>query len=95
MPANDGPKYLTLLSAQILCSAPSQASQQLLTRVWQEAAEALSHNIHRDFVLKPFLETESLTCKCGREKSPFPESCPSLPLPDSLPLSTEAIRISA
>lgn len=91
MPANEGPKYLTLLSAQILCSAPSQESQQLLARIWQEAAESLSHSIHRDFVLRPFLETESLTCKHGREKSPLPENCPSLPLPDSLPSGTKAI----
>lgn len=92
MPANDGPKYLTLLSTQILCSAPSQESQQLLSRVWREAAKSLSHSVHRDFVLRPFLETKSLvrTCKRGREKSPLPESCPSLPLPDSLPSSTSS-----
>lgn len=94
MPANDGPKYLTLLSAQILRSAPSQDSQQLLARAWQEAAESLLHSLHRDFVQRPFLEIESLTCKRGREKSPPPESCPSLPLPVSLPLSTEAIHIA-
>lgn len=41
MPANDAPKYLTLLSAQILCSTPSQEPQQLLVSVWQEAAEFL------------------------------------------------------
>lgn len=95
VPANGAPKYLTLLSAHILCAAPPQESQQLLARVWQEAAKSLSHSVHRDFVLRPFLETKSLTCKQGRKKSPLLGSRPSVSLPDSLPSSNEAICVSA
>lgn len=47
---------------------------------WHEAAESLSYHIHRDFALRPFLETKSLTSKYGKEQSPLPENFLSLPL---------------